>query len=172
MSGNNVIVVRERRNVVVVDQMRETVELDSGGRNISVLDQSRGTVEIITAGPQGPQGEPGVSSGSGGIPPIAFSFGDATPSTIYIPADAGTFTEVRVIFDTPFNGTGAAIALGTIASPQALLATNQNDPSGTSEYENTPDLHVGAGTAVRLSITPGSGASQGAGRILLTFVPD
>lgn len=171
MSGNTVVVV-QRRNVAVISQSRESVELGPERRNVAVLDQSRGTVEVVTAGPQGPQGEPGVSVGGGGIAPISFSYGDATPATIYTPADAGTITNVRVIFDTAFNGTGAAIALGTIASPQALLATNQNDPSSTSEYENTPDLHVSAGTAIRLSITPGSGASQGSGRILLSFVPD
>jgi hypothetical protein len=150
VSGNNVVIQIDRRNVANIVR-------------------DRGTVTVTTAGPQGPPGQNGDT-----IAPISFAFGDATPAVVHTTTVAGTFTTVRVIFDTGFNGTGATIALGTVASPQALLATNQNDPSAiaASEYEVTPDLHVSAGTAIRLSITPGSGASQGAGRILLTFIPD
>lgn len=170
MSGNTVTVV-QKRSVARVEVRREQVEVERNNA-VTVLDRDTRTVELTTAGPQGPQGEPGLSGG-GTIPPIPFSYGDASPATIYTPSSAGTFTAVRVIFDTAFNGTGASIALGTVASPEILLATNENDPaSADSEYEVTPDVHVAAGTAIRLSITPGAGASAGAGRVLLTFIPD
>lgn len=106
------------------------------------------------------------------IPPIAFSFGDATPNDIYTATVDGTFTDVRMTIETDFDGTGPSVALGVTGDLDALLATNQSDPTEVGAYENAPDVHVSAGDQVIISITPGSGASQGAGRVFLVFVPD
>lgn len=154
---------------VVVESVR-TVHVIDDGTVTQVLKSPVRVVQIVDEGPQGPPGDDGAAGGS--IAPIAFSYGDASPSTIYTTTDAGTLTVVRVVIDTALNGTGAALKLGTIADDDALMTTAENDPSTVADYETTPDLHLSAGTVVRLTITPGSGATQGAGRVLLTFIPD
>lgn len=120
------------------------------------------------AGPQGPRGEPGLSGG-GTTPPIEFAFGDA-PGAVYTPSVDGMLTVVRLQMTTAFNGSGAAIELGTLADPAAAFPANFNDPYSTQEFEVTPDLPLLAGQSLRLTITPGS-ASQGAGLLFLTFIP-
>ena len=62
-----------------------------------------------------------------------------------------------------------ALTTGDLA---ALLAPDQVDVTAVEEFENTPDTHVAIGDQVIVSITPGTGASQGAGRIYLQFTPD
>jgi hypothetical protein len=127
---------------------------------------------VKTGGGMGVQGQVGPAGPSAqGIAPINFSYGDAS-SAIFTPSQAGTFTLVRLIITTAFNGVNSSLKLGTAGQSEAILAAAQNDPATIGEYENTPDLHVAANTAVLFTITPGAGASQGAGTIYLVFVPD
>jgi hypothetical protein len=123
-------------------------------------------------GPQGEQGEVGPAGpSSAGVAPIAFSWGDAS-SVIWTPSDSGTLVVARLVIETAFDGAGAALTLGTNAAPAAIMSADQNAPGETGEYEVTADLALSAGTGVRLTITPGAGASQGAGLIYLIFLPD
>lgn len=117
-------------------------------------------------GVQGPKGEPG-----GTIPAMHFSFGDAAHA-VWTPDSPGLLTYVRLIIDTPFDGVDAAIVVGTAAQPDAAMPAGYSDPAAMQEFENTPDIHLGAGEGVHLSITPGSGATQGAGRLILQYLPD
>lgn len=98
---------------------------------------------------------------------VAFAFGDASPRNIYVAPNNRTATIVRVVIDTAFDGAGAAIAIGTAADPELLMPYDGNDPATALSYENAPDAALNAGDAVQLSITPGAGATRGAGRIIL-----
>ena len=102
---------------------------------------------------------------------LNFSYGDASPSVIYTPSVNAVMTLCRIDIDTAFNGAGAALAVGTAASPQLLMPADRNAPSMVAAFETTPDVTVLAGTDLRLTITPGGGASQGAGRIVLDSIP-
>lgn len=126
-------------------------------------------VELVTAGPQGPPGPAGPSSQ--GIPPIDYAYGDAA-GAIFTSSGAGTITLVRLTVSTSFDGASPSLVIGTLLQPSALLAAVQSDLTTLGEYEHTPDYHLNAYEAVRLTITPGVGALQGAGTILLQFVPD
>lgn len=121
-------------------------------------------------GPKGDKGDTGASAV--GVPPIAFSYGDA-PGAIWTADAAGTITGVRLLVATPFDGVGATIALGRSAGAvDAIMTTDQNYPGMASEYENTPDVHLAAGEAVTILIVPGTSGTQGAGTIYLSFLPD
>lgn len=117
-------------------------------------------------GVQGVRGEPG-----GSIPAISFSFGDAA-HTVWTPDAPGLLTYLRILIDTAFDGEGAAIIVGTLSEPDAAMPADYSNPAALQEFENTPDIRLDAGEGVRLAITPGSGATQGAGRLILQFLPD
>lgn len=98
---------------------------------------------------------------------LTFAYGDASPSNIYVAPNDRMAVMVRVVIDTPFDGAGAALKIGTAASPELLMPAASNDPSAASSYEFTPDEDLNAGDTIQLAITPGSGATQGGGRIIL-----
>jgi hypothetical protein len=97
---------------------------------------------------------------------VGFSFGDA-PRAIYVVPDDRLAYLVRLVIDTPFDGTNAAIAVGTAADAGALMPANANDPTVAAGYEFASNTELALGDSVQLTITPGSGATQGSGRIIL-----
>lgn len=118
-------------------------------------------VEVLLAGPQGPRGA------DAGAIEIPFAYGDATPELITT-VPAGKFVyEVDIIITTAFNGVGAALAVGDVAIPDRLLAATENAPGTAGTYSTHPNVAYIVSTAVNLTITPGAGASQGAGIVRL-----
>lgn len=98
--------------------------------------------------------------GAANYPPIPFSFGDATPKLIA--HAAGYLVAVSIVVQTPFNGAGAALQLQTLAGVP-LLPASEVFPAEAGRYEANPGLFLAAPTGIQLVITPGSGASAGAG---------
>lgn len=134
----------------------------------TVVIQSRPTiVEVATPGVQGLPGAAGSGAGVTEGIEAAFAFGDASPNTVYTLPDARVIVRARIVIDTPFDGAGAALALGTAGAPDALIAAADNDPANAATYETSPNLQLATGSVVRIAITPGAGATQGAGRIFL-----
>ena len=121
-------------------------------------------------GPKGSKGDPGDSSAASGRAVVAFAFGDASPLPVFTPAADCTGILVRLLIDTPFDGVGAAIRIGTAAQPDALMGSGDNDPATVGGYEVAPDLELISGTPIVVSITPGAGASKGAGRIVFDSI--
>ncbi len=102
---------------------------------------------------------------------INFAYGDASPTTVYVlPADM-EIVAVDLQIEQAFNGTGAQIALGTLAASGLLMPQWANAPSQLGNYRATPRQELEAGTAIRLTITPGSGATQGRGQFVLSTAP-
>lgn len=117
-------------------------------------------------GVAGRRGRTGPSGNA--IPPIAFSYGDATPAAIYTLPDAGLLAELKLIVDEPFDGAGSQLRLLT-GTGLVLMADTENDPAYASTYEATPAEALPAGTSILLEITPGAGATAGTGQILLNI---
>jgi hypothetical protein len=108
---------------------------------------------------------------SGGKFSLPFSFGDASPAVIgTVPANK-IVTAVRIVITTAFNGTGASLAVGSALDPDGLMDELGNDPAQVAEYESSPGTSFGLDTSVRLTISPGGGASAGAGVVFLEFQP-
>jgi len=101
---------------------------------------------------------------------IGFAYGDA-PTVIYTPAVDAVMTLCRVIFDTPFDGAGASVQIGSNADHDLLMPAALNAPDTAAAFETAPDVMVPAGTDLLAFITPGAGASAGAGRIVLDSIP-
>jgi hypothetical protein len=109
--------------------------------------------------------------GGGLQAPLNFAYGDASPDVVFTPAVDCELTDLALQITTPFDGVGASLKVGTIADPALLMDTWQNDPGSACIYETSPHQALSAGTAVRLTINPGTGASQGAGQLIFTVLP-
>lgn len=135
-------------------------------RQCFVVTHTRPRVTVV--GVRGAQGPPGPAAAS--APLHTFAFGDATPAVIYTPANNVFVVGARLIVTTPFDGVGAQLKVGLLGNLEQYVAASENNPAFAAEYENDVAAVLNAGTAVYLSITPGAGATQGAGRLLLDVV--
>lgn len=148
--------------------MSEALEVIT--EEITVEVHEDGAVEVVEVGLQGPPGAPGLDA-AGNPPPIPFAFGDASPAPVYTAASPALVVSAAVHLRTPFDGAGAALELGVSGQPGLLMPAAYNDPRVPGEYENSPDVTLSAGQQVLLTITPGAGATQGAGVIILRILP-
>jgi len=113
----------------------------------------------------------GFDGGGGGaaLSTIEVAFTFATPSPLMITPLVSTERVMRaeVVIDTTFDGVGAGLQLGTAATPGAILSTAEIDVTVADTYRSFDRFEVGAAANVELEITPGAGATQGAGRVFL-----
>lgn len=111
------------------------------------------------------QGIPGAA-GLGAIRKD-FGFGDSTPDLIVMANAGDVVYGVEIVIMTPFDGTGAALTIGDSAQNDRLMQSTQNDPATPATYGAIPDYKYPAVTPINLYISPGAGATQGAGFILI-----
>lgn len=158
MDGGSIVIVNAAASVLVYERDESPV----------VIVREDAPLLVLAGGSQGPpgaageQGPPGAD-GNGNIQ-INFAFGDATP--VNLGAVTGLVVAVSLIVEDGFNGTGAALAVGTLSSPELLMQVAQNSPSEPARYEANPGERL-AGESIYLFITPGTGASQGAGTLYM-----
>ena len=100
---------------------------------------------------------------------VPFAYGDASPKPLLTVPAGGRVLAVRVIIDSPFDGAGAALSVGDAAGPAGLMPAGANDPAVPGTYAAHPAALYATGTALTLAITPGAGASQGTGLVMLTL---
>lgn len=166
--GNTVIVPRQSA-VSVERQATATLQVEAA-RTVRTVTEATRAVEVSAPGPQGAQGLPGLS-GAGLLAPINFAFGDASPAAVAVLAEASEVTRVSLQIEQAFDGVGARIQLGTADEPGLLLDDWQSDPASEDVYETVPRAELPANTSLILTLTPGTGASQGRGQFVLTIVP-
>lgn len=100
---------------------------------------------------------------------VPFAWGDASPVTIGTVPAGGRVVRIELLITTAFNGTSPSITIGDAGDADRLLAADQNLPSQVATYEVHPGHLYASSTPILLTITPGGGASAGAGTILLYF---
>jgi len=108
----------------------------------------------------------------GTVPPlnagmkIPFAYGDASPRVVQSIRTDTLIVAVQVVITTQFDGVGSAIqvvdSLGGV-----LLDAAQVNPSAVDTYESTPGVVLPEGTDILIQITPGSGATSGAGYLVI-----
>lgn len=98
---------------------------------------------------------------------LVFNYNDTSPEFIVtVPAHL-VVTDVDIIIYTAFDGTGAALTIGTVSSPSSLMTSSQNNPAALGTYATTPGTQYSVDTVIKLTITPGTGATQGLGKVLI-----
>ena len=100
---------------------------------------------------------------------FVFHYGDATPSPLMtIPAGKAVLS-CQVVVLQAMNGTGAALSVGSTASTYTdVMNITDNLPSSLSTWSVEPNTVFGVNTGIFLSITPGAGATAGAGIVTIT----
>jgi hypothetical protein len=158
--AREVIATQATRDLIAGAHTRDFIAT-RGVRDRVEGERTREVVAAGQVGPPGPPGPPGTAS-----PIFSFAYGDA-PSVIYRCIAAGALKQVSIVIDTAFNGIGAAIVV-SVDSIVAMSAA-ENDPAHALEYQSAPAIPVSIGSLVTLTITPGAGATAGAGRLFLDF---
>ena len=150
-----------------------TLFVDDATGQPSTISEGGAVVSLKGAhGADGADGSAGAN-GDGQYPTVSFAFGDASPAIVMTvnPASAAEVALVQVEIEEAFDGVGAQIAFGTVADPDSLMRADQNDPSELAVYETSPRVRLAGGEQLQLTITPGAGASQGRGKIILQATP-
>ncbi|MBA3684651.1 MAG: hypothetical protein H0W72_05355 [Planctomycetes bacterium] len=94
------------------------------------------------------------------------AFGDATPASIFSVPDGYRLSEIEIDVLEAFNGTGAAVLLGTVADPALHFTATDSDLAALGNFSKQ---FTDAGPiAIRHTITPGAGATTG--RLLIRAV--
>jgi hypothetical protein len=103
--------------------------------------------------------------GAGAVMVVSFTL--ATPSPLVLsPLLAGqSVVRAGIVVTTTFDGVGAALPLGTPFSPAVILAAADSRPAAAGQYETDAVTSFGAPDTLQLVITPGAGATQGAGQV-------
>lgn len=122
-------------------------------------------LEVIEAGTQGPPGPQGPSGTT--TPPIFFAYGDvASRLVVQVPRPTLALC-VNLIVTEAFNGVGATVSVGTAAQAESLVPANKSQLDIATEFESDPNVVLGSGDDIYLYLTPGAGATHGAGYLVI-----
>ena len=98
-----------------------------------------------------------------------YSYGNVSPQLLAtIPANK-TIYQIELINQVSFNGTSPILTVGDASNYSSLMNSTQNDPTMVGTYESTPSFSYSSVTPVYLSITPGSGTTQGSGLVIIRY---
>jgi len=101
--------------------------------------------------------------GDSSVVVVAFAFGTTSPLVLKTPVTAATpVVRAGILITTPFNGSGASLAIGTPGAPGFVMPTSDNLPSAAGQYETDAIVRFTSSDTLQLAIAPGT-ASQGAG---------
>jgi len=109
--------------------------------------------------------DPGSGGGATDRIKVAFAYGDASPAVIA--TFTGLVLATAIVITVPFDGVGASLQVGDAAVSDRLLLTAQVDPTTVATYEADRPYTYSSETQILLTINPGSGATQGAGYVVL-----
>lgn len=132
-----------------------------------VLVRDAEDTRVVFGGEQGPAGPVGPP-GPAGIE-FNFAFGDATPATVVTALAGKMVYGVQLHIKVPFDGAGAALVVGDAAQANRLMAAAENDVTTVGSNTTAPAYVYTANTPILLGITPGAGATQGSGVLVLSI---
>ena len=112
------------------------------------------------------RGERGDSGKSGGEFITRFSYGDSTPKLLNTPI-TGLVDRVLLGIKTPFN-VPSTLSIGITNDPSLLQSAGQNLPTEVGQFETSPSVDL-TNQQIILTITPGSGISQGSGFVIVEY---
>lgn len=102
---------------------------------------------------------------------VPFSFGDSSPVTLGSVLANKLVESVTIFITTAFDGAGASLTVGDVGNVARLMPSTANDPATAGGYGAHPGISYGGTTSLLLTITPGSGATTGAGLVLIKLQP-
>ncbi len=97
--------------------------------------------------------------------------GDSSPHTLFTLSANAIVNEVRVVIDTPFNGTAPTMSVGIAGTTSKYMGATHNNLKGTAKdvYISTPG-EIAVGTTEALIATySADGADAGSARIIVDY---
>ena len=111
---------------------------------------------------------PGLATGgSGSRIVVPFSWGDASPKAIA--TVTGVVVTSSIVVMTGIDS-ASQLRLGDAAANDRLMSASQNLPSEPGEYETNPGHSYATATPVSLTISLGTGTTQGSGFVILEVI--
>lgn len=157
-------IVEENTTAVILIDAPPHLEL---ARETITVTMTEGVTVIDGAlqGQRGPQG----GQGPAGTPRIEvpFSFGDATPLVLFTAIAGKLIERITMFVETAFDGESPTLTIGDADNPMLLMDSSENDPTEEAAYQVTPNFFYESNTQVLLFISPGLGASQGSGLVVI-----
>lgn len=144
----------------------ELSELRAGSNPVTAYPQTLLAYidEAISLHNLNPSAHPLLSSGQIKVP---FSWGDSTPKLIAtVPANTTVFTSIISVTET-FNGVGTGLRLGDANDLTRFLDLPSQGLIEGYETESNVTFTYTQSTQLLLSITPGVGATQGRGFVII-----
>lgn len=96
---------------------------------------------------------------------VSTAYGDASPITIYTIPTGFALVNMSVEVDITWDGTGAAVEIGIVGDTDLFFASTELDLTELCEFEKTFTYDTPGN--VIITVTPGTGATQG--HIKVTF---
>jgi hypothetical protein len=110
-----------------------------------------------------------VAMGGGGAPEaravvvVPFTFATGSPFDLASVGPSAPVVRAGLRIDVGFDGAGASLEIGTAASPGLILGPTESLPAVPGQYETDAVTTFVAPATLQLRVTPGAGATQGAG---------
>jgi hypothetical protein len=98
-------------------------------------------------------------------------FGATSPVTLFTTPPGAVVLSVRVVVDTPFNGS-PSLSVGIASAPSKYLPSTAVDltAQAATTFDYEPGLPAASGSEALIATYSANGASAGAARILVSYV--
>ena len=106
------------------------------------------------------------SSGGDGSVLVPFAFDDASPKIITSIKTGNMVKDAELVIEAAFDDASATLALGTAASPGAVLPAAKIDPTVEFTFATDENYIAPVDETVILTLTPGT-STAGSGYVLL-----
>lgn len=104
-----------------------------------------------------------------GLDYFAFNWGDATPKLLFTLTKNKVVSEVVLHISEAFDGVGSKLQVGDASVKGRLMNESENLPWVTGSYMTHPNHTYTQDTGILLTITPGTGNTQGKGIVEIKY---
>jgi hypothetical protein len=99
-------------------------------------------------------------AGTENVGKVSFTYATVSPMILQALAPGSVIDRAAILIETPFNGVGATIELGTAASPGLVFAVGEVDLGKVGTYDDSELFPTVVAELLILTITPGT-STQG-----------
>lgn len=142
-----------------------TLPINDGSPSQAIVTDGSGNLSFVTLGGAADQAATDTTT---------LAFGDSSPVAMFTKQANALVKLIRVIIDTPFNGTAPTLSIGIVGTTSKYAATSEIDlkAAAGSIFEICPEDAATVGTEALIATYNADSSSAGSARILVdTVVP-
>ena len=100
---------------------------------------------------------------------VPFTFASPSPVPLCALPAGSVVTRTATLITQPFDGVGAAVEIGTLATPGLIAAPGDVDVAVADSFDFPQLIEVLVSSCIVLTIVPGAGATAGAGLFIVNL---